>query len=190
MTNLREYVEEIVDIMTEPENVYEYAAHAERDSSYFRKPRPDVLVPGQVWRARLLRQWTEGNPHQDFLFVLTYVSEQQDHCKGFLLFDGGEGIFQLADATDVAIPYHESPINAAVIMTWRGEVNLVPGHLKWYYGDVTEVQLREAMDKYVPVITQQAEEPALNPELQPIRDLLWKLTEEFDGEAIDKVLQD
>ena len=188
MSKLRQIVAHFIECLRDESQFQE---PADQDNSVYLKPRPDILKPGQVWRARPLRERTSQTPWVDFNFVLSYISEHQDHCKGFLLIDGLEPtVLDLADEGDVKLDFGESPIDHAFVAVWRGEVNLVPDHLRSYYGDIPEAKLREVMDKYVPVITLRQAPPAQNPELQPVRDILWELTGYYDGEAIDKVLQD
>lgn len=160
------------------------------DRSIYLKSRPQSLKPGQVWWARPVTERTLENPWIPCVFVLTYVSEQQDHCRGFLLIDGPSGVLDLADAGDVKLPFDESPIDDAVVCVWRGEINLAPQQLRSYYGNISEAKLREIMGKYVPVMTRQQAAPPQRRVSKPVRDMFWKLTAFYDTEAIELTLQD
>ena len=100
-----------------------------------------------------------------------------------------------ADQDDVRLSNAESPVDPGFVALWRGQVNLLPEHLVSYYGDIPEHKFKEITARYGRVLdsmtNQQNKSPQpANPDLQPYRDIVWKLTECFDAETLGRVLQD
>lgn len=150
------------------------------------KPRPRDFAPGQVWLCRPL---TRG-PYRNvgLLLVLTYISDTLDHFRGLVMVVGD--IFpymELREECDVLIRREESPIDEGFVVTWRGSINLLPEHLKEYYGEVSREKLLEMMEKEASVVLGTAQ-LNLKPELQPYRESLQELTASYDAEAVGELL--